>query len=408
MVDVVITACPIPEPPPVDIEHTGQLKGVCVDDNVVKVLYAWDADAVSVVYDVIEDGVVRTIAVDGGPQQAYLKTQHFVVAPGQEYELSLSVIFDDGDVYEKVIVVGCPDIAAPPPVEPPPVEPPPVENPKECELWITKTVVVHSEGVGGVLTFRIEFGNEGDANCTGSGTRIMDLLPPGTELLYVELDELNDELEGGYNDVFDLYDPETHSVHANAHTLVPGEESFITITVKVLAPEACGDFVIANQAMITSREYNSSANWHNGWQGLNWVKSDAVSVDVDNDCDDDVVTIPDDEIGRCLCIVNVDADPALERAIDRLEQQVRELETRVAELEQQLQESDASGDDVAAPDDSQEDPGIAVPEQSEDLLRYFLVALLALILGFALGGIYVRRQYQLYPELTEVDRPDSS
>ncbi|MCB9814211.1 DUF11 domain-containing protein [Candidatus Nomurabacteria bacterium] len=148
---------------------------------------------------------------------------------------------------------------------------PPPEVPKKCELEVTKAVNKSTAVVGDELKYTITVKNIGDADCTGSGVKIEDVLD--SHLVYVS-NQLSSNLSAGYGGN-PVYTNTNRTLHFNGDVFTPGETGTISVFAKVATPEICGDFEVKNQAKATALELNNYQNW---------VYSPVVKTMVDNDC----------------------------------------------------------------------------------------------------------------------------
>lgn len=147
----------------------------------------------------------------------------------------------------------------------------PPETPKLCELDIEKTVNTAHSAPGQELTYTIEVKNIGDADCTGTGVRIEDVVDPN--LTYLR-HELTNNLSAGYENT-PVYTSADRTLRFNGHELTPGESGTITWVAEVDEPSSCGDFAVTNQAKVTAKELD---NFHT------WVYSQTVKTEIANEC----------------------------------------------------------------------------------------------------------------------------
>ncbi|NCN12111.1 DUF11 domain-containing protein [Candidatus Kaiserbacteria bacterium] len=147
----------------------------------------------------------------------------------------------------------------------PPVVPP------ACALLVEKTVNSTATTVGAELTYTITVTNTGDANCSGGGVKIEDVID--ANLLYLR-HTLTSNLTAGYGST-PVYTSSDRTLHFNGNTLTPGESGTITWTGKVQLPTQCGDFTVKNQAKATAYELNNFQTW---------VYSPQVTTTINNDC----------------------------------------------------------------------------------------------------------------------------
>jgi uncharacterized repeat protein (TIGR01451 family) len=142
---------------------------------------------------------------------------------------------------------------------------------KECELDIHKTVNKSSAKVGDLVTYTITVKNTGDANCTGGGVKIFDVVDGN---LVYKSHTLTSNLNAGYGNQ-PVYSNGDRTLRFNGNTLTPGESGKITWVGQISNPTQCGDFVVNNQAKTTAKELNNFQTW---------VYSETVKTTVDNDC----------------------------------------------------------------------------------------------------------------------------
>ncbi|MCA9355767.1 DUF11 domain-containing protein [Candidatus Kaiserbacteria bacterium] len=147
----------------------------------------------------------------------------------------------------------------------------PPEEPKECKLEIEKTVNTTTAVPGDNLTYTITVKNTGDADCTGGGVKIEDVVD--NNLSYLS-HQLSGNFSAGYGGD-PVYTTNNRTLHFNGNVLNPGESGTITWIGKVNAPTQCGDFQVKNQAKASAKELNNFQSW---------VYSQTVKTDIDNDC----------------------------------------------------------------------------------------------------------------------------
>ena len=147
---------------------------------------------------------------------------------------------------------------------------PPI-TPKECELTVQKTVDTNTAIPGQELTYTITVKNVGDADCTGDGVRIEDVVDPN--LTYLS-HQLSSNFSAGYGSK-PVYTAGDRTLHFNGNVLEPNESGTITWKGKVATPNQCGDFEVKNQAKATAKELNDFSTW---------VYSQTVKTQVDYDC----------------------------------------------------------------------------------------------------------------------------
>ncbi|MCB9812641.1 DUF11 domain-containing protein [Candidatus Nomurabacteria bacterium] len=208
---------------------------------------------------------------------------------------TLEAVSDSGSTCTQKVFVTCL----------PPEEPPKEEEPKECELDLTKSVNKTSAIPGDVLTYTITIKNTGDADCTGGGVRIKDVVD--SNITY-KSHQISSNLTAGYGSL-PVYTSADRTLHFNGNTLNPGESGTITWKGEVTAPTQCGDFEVRNQAKATAKELNNFQTW---------VYSETVKTQVDNDCPptgscelkveksvDKAVATPGDELAYTIKVTNV-------------------------------------------------------------------------------------------------------
>lgn len=144
-----------------------------------------------------------------------------------------------------------------------------------CNLELTKSVCQTSAHPGDIITFTLTYENTGDSECTGGGVKIEDVLDEN--LLYegdydVELLDDNDS-EGIYYGWQEIpgFNETTNTLTWNAHVVSPGEKGIITIEVKVLEKEECGNYEIENFFRTWSDQEG-------------WEESNRVNISVEDEC----------------------------------------------------------------------------------------------------------------------------
>jgi uncharacterized repeat protein (TIGR01451 family) len=175
-------------------------------------------------------------------------------------EFTLRALSENGSQCVQQVVVDC--------------EPP--EEPEECKLDVDKEVNKSTAVPGEELTYTITVKNTGDADCTGGGVRIEDVVD--TDLTYLR-HNLTSNLSAGYGSD-PVYTNSDRTLHFNGHVLEPGESGTITWVGKVAEPTECGDFEVTNQAKATAVELDNFQTW---------AYSNTVRTAIDNDC-----PVPDD------------------------------------------------------------------------------------------------------------------
>jgi len=141
----------------------------------------------------------------------------------------------------------------------------------QCELEINKTVNKYAANVGDEITYTITVKNTGDADCTGGGVKIYDVVD---ENLTYQSHTLTSNLSSGYGNK-PVYSSSDRTLRFNGNVLTPGESGTINWVGTVSNPTQCGDFVVKNQAKTTAKELNNFNTW---------VYSQTVQTDIENDC----------------------------------------------------------------------------------------------------------------------------
>ena len=144
----------------------------------------------------------------------------------------------------------------------------------ECRLVISKLVNIANAGNGDVLTYTVNFKNEGDADCTGGGVKIEDTLD--SHLVYLSEAHASNVTPGyGSRGVYTASD---RIVRFNAGTLNPQESGWFSFNVRV-ADAPCSGYDVPNRARASAEELN--------W---NWIESNTVSTHIEsNDCNQSVL-----------------------------------------------------------------------------------------------------------------------
>jgi uncharacterized repeat protein (TIGR01451 family) len=142
---------------------------------------------------------------------------------------------------------------------------------RECDLDINKTVNKSTARVGDQVTYTITVRNNGNADCTGGGVKIFDVVDPN--LIY-KSHTLSNNLTAGYGNQ-PVYSSSDRTLRFNGNTLNPNESGTITWVGEIANPSQCGDFVVRNQAKTTAKELNNFQTW---------VYSQNVRTDIENDC----------------------------------------------------------------------------------------------------------------------------
>lgn len=141
----------------------------------------------------------------------------------------------------------------------------------ECKLAISKSVdKTNVSKDGEIVTYKLNFKNEGEADCTGGGVKIEDTVDSHLQFI----DETHtSNVEAGYN-LTPLYTSATRVLVWNGKVLNPGESGEITWWAKV-TKVSCSSYDIPNKARISADEI--------GWK---WIESNTVNTKVkSNDCD---------------------------------------------------------------------------------------------------------------------------
>ncbi|MEN9390014.1 MAG: hypothetical protein RLZZ283_114, partial [Candidatus Parcubacteria bacterium] len=127
--------------------------------------------------------------------------------------------------------------------------PPP---PGECKMTIEKSANKSSVVEGDIVEYTINFKNIGNADCTGGGVRVMDVLDPG---LTYQSESHASNVSAGYGSD-PVYKSSDRTIRWNAHELSPGDTGWVKFKAKVAKPSSCSE-TIPNKAKITSKEYNN-------------------------------------------------------------------------------------------------------------------------------------------------------
>ncbi len=130
------------------------------------------------------------------------------------------------------------------------------DDPK-CVLSISKAVDKSGAAIGDALTYTLNFSNSGDADCTGGGVKVKDIVDGNLVFLS---ETHTDNVEAGYN-AEPNYDNSSRILLWNAGDLTPGESGSVTWKAEIKDPESCGDFDIANTGSISSWEYLEFNDW---------------------------------------------------------------------------------------------------------------------------------------------------
>lgn len=141
----------------------------------------------------------------------------------------------------------------------------------ECRLELHKAVDKQAAIVGDILTYTITVENTGNADCSGSGVKILDVVDSKLTFL---TQSVSSNIVAGYEGA-PVYSASDRTLRFNGGTLTPGEKGTITWTGKVNGPTSCGDFEVPNQAKVTAYELNNFQNY---------VYSNTVKTAIDNDC----------------------------------------------------------------------------------------------------------------------------
>ncbi|KKQ87452.1 MAG: Mucin 2, oligomeric mucus/gel-forming [Candidatus Woesebacteria bacterium GW2011_GWB1_38_8b] len=139
----------------------------------------------------------------------------------------------------------------------PTVTPTPV--PGKCNLEIIKSVDKNFADQKEVVAYKLEFKNIGDADCTGGGVKVKDVLD--SQLIFIQSSEKHsDNISAGYNGL-PLFDFPTRTLLWNAHTLTPGESGWAQWLVKVNIENVCLSGEIQNQGKMTAKELLFLTKW---------------------------------------------------------------------------------------------------------------------------------------------------
>jgi len=150
----------------------------------------------------------------------------------------------------------------------PTVTPTPV--PGKCNLEIKKSVDKNLAGQKEAVVYKLEFKNSGDADCTGGGVKVKDVLDP--QLIFIQSSEKHsDNVSAGYNGL-PLYDFSSSTLLWNAHVLSPGESGWVQWSAIVNVGNACSGGEIKNQGKITAKEVLFLTKW---------IESNIVTTKVD-------------------------------------------------------------------------------------------------------------------------------
>ncbi|MCA9354204.1 MAG: DUF11 domain-containing protein [Candidatus Kaiserbacteria bacterium] len=147
----------------------------------------------------------------------------------------------------------------------------PPETPKYCELDVQKSVNKTVGLPGDELIYTITVKNVGDADCTGGGVKIVDVVD--TDLNYAWY-QVSSNLSAGYG-TSPVYTASDRTLRFNGHVLEPGEVGTITWGGTVKTPAQCGDFEVTNQAKASAKELNNFQTWE---------YSQTVRTLIDTDC----------------------------------------------------------------------------------------------------------------------------
>ncbi len=144
--------------------------------------------------------------------------------------------------------------------------------PVDCRLEIIKTVDKTTANIGDILTYGITVKNIGTTDCTGSGVKIEDVL--SDKLTFIS-GVSSSNIAPGYDGGIPVYTTGDRTVHFNGNILNPGEQGTMTVQARVNTPASCGDFIIPNQAKVTSYEM---------YLFTTWVNSNTVNTAINHDC----------------------------------------------------------------------------------------------------------------------------
>ncbi|MEK7530840.1 MAG: isopeptide-forming domain-containing fimbrial protein, partial [Patescibacteria group bacterium] len=127
--------------------------------------------------------------------------------------------------------------------------PPP---PGECKMTIEKSANKSSVVEGDIVEYTINFKNIGNADCTGGGVRVSDVID--SRLTYQSETHASNVSSGYGSDP--VYKSSDRTVRWNAHELSPGDSGWVKFKAKVGKPASCSE-TIPNKAKITSKEYSN-------------------------------------------------------------------------------------------------------------------------------------------------------
>ncbi len=164
----------------------------------------------------------------------------------------------------------------------------PPEVPKECELLVEKTVNASSAVPGQELTYTIKVKNVGEADCTGGGVKIEDVID--LNVTYIS-HTYTSNFDAGYGSD-PVYTSSDRTLHFNGNTLTPGESGSVVWFGVVNKPTQCGDFEVKNQAKATAEELNNFQTW---------AYSNTVKTAIDYDC---VVTVCNEWDAKAKLLAN--------------------------------------------------------------------------------------------------------
>lgn len=139
-----------------------------------------------------------------------------------------------------------------------------------CQLEIQKNIISKTEFVPGEkVTYRINFKNIGDRDCTGGGVKIVDTLDPGLTF-YPLLAVNSSNVTKGYGS-YDLYTHSDRTLRWNANTLNPNEDGFVEYRATVGTPSSC-EATIPNTAKISAYELDNFGDWEESTANIKVTK----------------------------------------------------------------------------------------------------------------------------------------
>lgn len=141
----------------------------------------------------------------------------------------------------------------------------------KCMLNIEKEVDKISANIGDTLTYTLNFSNSGNADCTGGGVKIKDIV---SDNIYFANETHSANVASGYGGDL-IYNSTSRTLLWNASTLSPQESGWVSWKAVINNPEGCGSFNIYNIGSITSWEYSGFDTW---------VKSNEVKTTFSKTC----------------------------------------------------------------------------------------------------------------------------